>query len=285
MRYGTVATSSGPVLAEIEGEQMRAIGPASTAWDAVLAGPHAGERAAHGDVVEGRLLAPIMPGKIIAIGLNYQDHIDETGIAPPANPLIFAKFPNSVIGPTDDIVVDPALTARVDWEVELGVIIRDRCRAIPPDQALDHVAGYTVANDVSARDVQFADGQWTRGKSFDTFCPIGPFVVTADEFGDPQDARLWTRVNGRLVQDSTTSLMLFSVAELVSFCSRQFTLESGDLILTGTPWGCGEFRTPRESLQPGDIVECGVDGIGILMNKVASAAELAAADSPQRAVA
>lgn len=285
MRYCTVETSAGPILARVEGDHMRAIGPVSDAWPAVLAGENFDEPGTRGDVVEGRVLAPIRPGKIIAIGLNYQDHIDETGITPPETPLIFAKFPSSVTGPTDDIVFDPALTERVDWEVELGVIIRDTCRAVPPEEALDHVFGYTVANDVSARDVQFGDGQWTRGKSFDTFCPIGPVVVTADEFGDPQDARLWTVVNGRVVQDSTTSLMLFSVADLVSFCSRQITLEGGDLILTGTPWGCGEFRTPRASLQPGDTVECGVDRIGILVNTVASTAGLAAADSPRRAVA
>jgi 5-carboxymethyl-2-hydroxymuconate isomerase len=141
-------------------------------------------------------------------------------------------------------------------------------RRVKPADALDHVFGYTVANDVSARDVQFADGQWVRGKSLDTFCPLGPVVVTPDEIGDPQKLALRTRVNGETVQDSSTAEMIFSVAELLAFCSLSFTLERGDVLLTGTPWGCGEFMNPRRSLRPGDIVETEVEGIGVLRNPV-----------------
>ena len=141
-------------------------------------------------------------------------------------------------------------------------------RASPPEKRSSHVLGYTVANDVSARDVQFADGQWVRAKSFDTFCPIGPAVVSSDEIPDPQALRLTTTVNGETVQDSSTAEMVFGVAELLAFCSRSFPLMPGDLLLTGTPWGCGEFMDPPRSLRDGDVVECAVEGIGSLRNTV-----------------
>ena len=221
-----------------------------------------------GPVVDAELLAPLSPGKIVAIGLNYQDHIVESGLQAPAQPLVFAKFTSSVIGPRDAIVIDRAITRRVDWEVELAVVIGRRMRSVAASAALDHVAAYTVANDVSARDVQFGDGQWVRGKSLDTFCPVGPCLVTAEEFGDPQSKRLWTLVNGERVQDSDTSKMVFGVAELLAFCCASFTLEPGDLLLTGTPWGCGEFMSPPRSLADGDVVETGVEGIGSLVNTV-----------------
>jgi 5-carboxymethyl-2-hydroxymuconate isomerase len=208
------------------------------------------------------------PGKIVAIGLNYMDHIREAGMDVPTSPLVFAKFPSSVIGHGDPIIVDRALTQRVDWEVELAVVIGRELRDVAVADALDHIAGYTVANDVSARDVQFADGQWVRGKSFDTFCPLGPRVVEPTAIGDPQDLRLRTRVNGELVQDSSTSEMVFGVAELLAFCSQSFTLNAGDVVLTGTPWGCGEFMDPPRSLQDGDVVEVEIDGIGTLSNPV-----------------
>ena len=212
--------------------------------------------------------APLRPGKIVAIGLNYLDHVRETGMETPERPLVFAKFPSSVIGSGEDIVVDRRVTARVDWEVELGVVVGRTMRDVTTEEALDHVFGYTVANDVSARDLQFADGQWVRGKSFDTFCPIGPAVVTRDEIPDPQALRLTTRVNSETVQDSSTAQMIFGVAELLAFCSRAMTLETGDLILTGTPWGCGEFMQPRRSLGDGDVVECEIESLGVLRNTV-----------------
>lgn len=221
-----------------------------------------------GAVSDLRRLAPWWPGKIVAIGLNYADHIRETGMARPERPLIFAKFPSSVAGPVDDIVLDAELTRRVDWEVELGVVIGRRMRNVPESDVFDHVLGYTVGNDVSARDVQLSEGQWVRGKSFDTFCPIGPVVVTSDEIADPQALGLRTRVNGEVVQESKTAEMIFGVAELLAYCSRSFTLERGDLLLTGTPWGCGEWSDPQRSLAIGDVVECEVDGIGVLRNRV-----------------
>ena len=205
------------------------------------------------------------PGKIVAIGLNYMDHARESGMEPPAQPLIFAKFPTSVIGPDEEIRIPRGLTERVDWECELAAVIGTTARDVAPVDALAHVRGYTIGNDVSARDLQFADVQWVRGKSLDTFCPLGPEIVELD---DPQNLALKTRVNGEVMQDSNTSEMIFGVAELVSFCSRSFTLEPGDVILTGTPWGVGEFMEPKRSLKHGDVVECEIEGIGVLRNPV-----------------
>ena len=205
------------------------------------------------------------PGKIVAIGLNYMDHVRESGAEPPKQPLVFCKFTTSLIGDGDEIKIPRSLTERVDWEVELAAIIGKTARNVSVEDALSYVGGYTVANDVSARDLQFADVQWVRAKSLDTFCPIGPKVVQID---DPQNLKLITRVNGEVVQDSNTSEMIFGVAELVSFCSHSFTLEEGDMILTGTPWGCGEFMDPKRSLKGGDVVECEIEGIGVLRNPV-----------------
>ncbi|WP_272473015.1 fumarylacetoacetate hydrolase family protein [Baekduia alba] len=220
------------------------------------------------DPVEVDVLAPVTGGKVVAIGLNYLDHVRESGMEPPAAPLVFAKFPSSIVGPGTAIRIDRAITQRVDWEVELAVVIGRTATRVSVEQALDHVFGYTVANDVSARDVQFGDGQWVRGKSLDTFCPVGPAVVTPDELGDPQRLALRTRVNGHTMQDSNTSEMVFGVAELIARCSHSFTLEPGDLLLTGTPWGCGEFMDPPQHLRDGDVVEVEVEGIGCLTNPV-----------------
>jgi 2-keto-4-pentenoate hydratase/2-oxohepta-3-ene-1,7-dioic acid hydratase in catechol pathway len=205
------------------------------------------------------------PGKIVAIGLNYMDHVRESGAAPPKKPLVFAKFPTAVIGPDEPIKIPRAVTQRVDWEVELAVVIGETARNLPVDQALGVVQGYTIGNDVSARDLQFADGQWVRAKSLDTFCPLLDEIVQID---DPQNLKLATRVNGETMQDSNTSEMIFGVAELISFCSQSFTLDAGDVILTGTPWGCGEFMDPKRSLNDGDVVECEIEGIGVLRNPV-----------------
>jgi 5-carboxymethyl-2-hydroxymuconate isomerase len=235
----------------------------------LIAGGASGEP---GPAVTGaKQLAPAVPGKVVAIGLNYLDHIRESGQDRPERPLVFAKFPSSVIGGDAPIRLPLDVTQRVDWEVELAAVIGKRARNVAPEDALDHVFGYTVANDVSARDLQFGDGQWVRGKSLDTFCPLGPVLVTSDELPDPQALRLLCRVNGEVVQDATTDLMVFGVAELISFCSHSFTLEPGDVLLTGTPWGCGEFMDPKRSLAPGDVVECEIEGIGVLRNPVVEA--------------
>jgi 2-keto-4-pentenoate hydratase/2-oxohepta-3-ene-1,7-dioic acid hydratase in catechol pathway len=215
------------------------------------------------------LLAPLpVPGKIIGIGLNYMDHCREQNVKVPERPLVFAKFASAVCGPYDAIAWDPALTNQVDYEGELGVVIGRTARRVPQEIALDYVFGYTVANDVSARDLQFSDRQWVRSKSLDTFCPFGPTIVTADEIPNPQKLALRTKVNGKVLQDSNTSEMIFGVQELIAYLSHSFTLEPGDLILTGTPAGVGVFRNPKIFLQNRDLVEVEIEGIGKIENRV-----------------
>ncbi|MFL5690116.1 MAG: fumarylacetoacetate hydrolase family protein [Chloroflexota bacterium] len=216
---------------------------------------------------EAVLLAPVpRPGKIVAIGRNYKDHAAESGAEPPAAPLIFAKWPSSVIGPGEEIRWDPALSSQVDYEAELGVVIGRTARWVSPADALSYVLGYTCIDDVSARDLQFGDGQWVRGKSLDTFCPMGPVIVTTDEIPDPQVLGISCRVNGRTLQRATTADMYFDVATIVSHCSQAFTLEPGDVIATGTPAGVGAFRDPPILLGDGDEVIVEIEGIGELVN-------------------
>ena len=222
-----------------------------------------------GSLNQLHLLAPLpRPGKIIGIGLNYMDHCREQNVKIPERPLVFAKFGNAVTGPYESIEWDSALTSQVDYEGELGVVIGKTARWVAEETALDYVFGYTVADDVSARDLQFSDRQWVRSKSLDTFCPFGPSIVTAGEIPNPQRLALRTNVNGKVLQDSNTSEMIFGVRALVAFLSRSFTLEPGDLILTGTPNGVGVFRNPKIFLQDGDLVEVEIEGIGKIANPV-----------------
>ena len=215
-----------------------------------------------------RLLPPVpRPGKIIAVGLNYRDHAMESGAAkPPSVPILFAKFTNSISGPEDPIVIpgDP----HVDWEAELAVVIGRKGKAIKAAQADDYIAGYMPLNDVSARDWQFGDKQWVRGKSPDTFCPTGPHLTTRDEIPDVHALAICSRVNGAVMQNSNTSKMIFRVPELVEFISAAITLEPGDIIATGTPEGVGAFRKPPIYLKPGDVVEIEIDRLGVLRNPV-----------------
>jgi 2-keto-4-pentenoate hydratase/2-oxohepta-3-ene-1,7-dioic acid hydratase in catechol pathway len=207
------------------------------------------------------------PGKIVCVGLNYRDHAAEYGAALPAEPLLFGKFANTLRGPGDPIVLPPEST-HVDAEAELAVVIGSTARRLSPDDALDAVAAYTCANDVTARDFQAKDGQWLRAKGFDSFCPIGPELVPADELGEAGDLRIAQRLNGETLQDSRTSSLIFSVRRIVSHASQVFTLEPGDLLLTGTPAGVGVHREPPISLQPGDTVEIEIESIGVLANPV-----------------
>ena len=214
----------------------------------------------------------VRPSKIVAIGANYRDHIREMGLDVPERPLVFAKFPNSLSGPFDDIVISPDLTEMGDYEAELAVVIGRKTRRADRREALSAIAGYCVANDVSARDWQFADKQYDRSKGFDTFLPIGPWITTADEVDDPQKLEIRSYVNDELRQDASTSEMIFSVAEIVSFLSTGITLEPGDVILTGTPFGTGFALNPRRSLATGDIVRCEIIGLGAIENRVDSVA-------------
>ena len=206
------------------------------------------------------------PGKIVCVGLNYKDHAEEQGAELPAAPLLFAKFTTALIGPGDSIVI-PSIVTKCDYEAELGVVIGTSVRNVSKENALEAVAGYVVANDVSARDLQFADGQWTRGKSPDTFCPVGPLVPAA-EIADPHALGIRAILNGETVQDSTTANLIFGIDEVVSYVSRTSTLEQGDLILTGTPAGVGVFRNPPRLLQPGDEITIEIDGVGSITNPV-----------------
>lgn len=218
-------------------------------------------------ISEVTLHAPLRPGKIIAIGRNYAEHAKETGNEPPPRPLIFAKFPSSVIGTGTPITWSDSITKEVDWEVELAVIIGKKARNVSEEDALNHVFGYTVGNDVSARDLQLrTDGQWTRGKSLDTFCPLGPMIVTRDEIEDPQNLNLKTTVNDEVMQDGNTKDMIFNIRHLIHYCSQMFTLEPADIIMTGTPPGVGEGRDPKVYLKDGDVVTCSVEGIGEISN-------------------
>ncbi len=215
-----------------------------------------------------KLLSPVpKPYKLIAVGLNYTDHAHEAGVEVPPTPIYFAKTPNAATGPYDPIVI-PKITEQVDYEAELAVVIGKRGKHIPESAALEYVAGYMAFNDVSARDMQFGDRQWFRGKSCDTFAPMGPYLVTRDEVPEPQSLKIELRLNGRVMQSSNTSQMVFSVARLISFLSKSMTLEPGDVIATGTPAGVGYVRKPPVFLRAGDIVEVDIEGVGTLRNPV-----------------
>jgi 2-keto-4-pentenoate hydratase/2-oxohepta-3-ene-1,7-dioic acid hydratase in catechol pathway len=285
MRLISCRTDSGEVLGVVAGErwlpadELVAGGPSTMTelLDGVPRSLAALSAAAAAAVDDGRiardgrplddtvLLSPVSrPGKIVAIGRNYREHAAEEGVDPPPAPLVFAKWPSSVVGHRAEVRWDPDLTQQVDYEAELAVVIGRRARQVSAADALDHVLGYTCLNDVSARDIQFGDGQWVRGKSLDTFCPMGPVLVTRDEIPDPQALAISCSVNGELLQDGNTSQMYFGVAEIISYCSQSFSLEPGDVISTGTPSGVGVFRKPPRFLAAGDVMVVEIEGIGRL---------------------
>ena len=214
-----------------------------------------------------RLLAPVpRPGKVICIGLNYRDHAKEQNVEPPKTPIVFSKFTTSITAPETPIRL--GTSQKVDWEAELAVVIGRRAKGVKRDRAYDYVLGYSCFNDVSARDFQFADGQWQRGKSCDTHGPFGPFIATPDEVKDPHALRIRLRVNGETMQDSSTAQMIFGVPELVEWISENITLEPGDVIATGTPPGVGFAREPSVYLKAGDTAEVEIEGLGVLRNPV-----------------
>ncbi|MCJ7660471.1 MAG: fumarylacetoacetate hydrolase family protein [Anaerolineales bacterium] len=208
------------------------------------------------------------PGKIVCVGLNYADHCQEHNWEIPTSPVLFAKFPTTIIGCDDPIRWPPDSSQQVDYEAELAVVLSRVARHVPAEQAYDYVGGYMIANDVSARDVQFADKQWVRGKSFDTFCPSGPYLVTHDEIGDPHQLSIKCWVNGELRQESNTDQLVFRIPELIAFISKTCTLLPGDILCTGTPGGVGVFRDPPVFLEAGDVVEIEIDMLGHLRNPV-----------------
>ena len=223
---------------------------------------------------EIKLEAPVpRPGKYLGIGLNYSDHIQETGRDKPEFPIFFNKQTTCVIGP-GEAIHRPRVSKKLDYECELAVVIGERCRHVPKDRAHDVIAGYTIANDVSVRDWQFRSPTWTLGKSFDTHGPLGPWIVTADEIGDPQNLNLKTWIGGDLRQSSNTSHMIFSCYEMIEYLSTVMTLEPGDVIATGTPAGVGVKMEPRGYMKPGQTVKIEIGNIGILSNPVIEEPEL-----------
>lgn len=259
MRIVRYLKNNQPCYGLIEGEAIYTI------EGSILGEFRQGEKVA--PLTEVSLLAPCRPTKILAVGLNYRTHAAEAGYDVPPEPLVFFKPPSAVIGPLQPIVY-PTLSQRVDYEGELAVVIGRRARNVTPAKATDFILGYTCGNDVTARDLQRRDDQWTRAKGFDTFCPLGPCIVTDTSTGlsaslDPAHLNIQTRVNGEVRQSATTADMVFGVAELISYVSQVMTLEPGDVILTGTPSGVGP-------LQPGDVVEVEIEGIGTLRNPVVS---------------
>jgi 2-keto-4-pentenoate hydratase/2-oxohepta-3-ene-1,7-dioic acid hydratase in catechol pathway len=217
-------------------------------------------------------LPAVHPSKILAIGRNYVDHAIEGGAAPPEAPLLFNKLANSLSAHNAPIVL-PAISQKVDYEAELAVVIGRRAKRVSEADALEYVFGYSLIDDVSARDLQFGDGQWTRGKGLDTFAPLGPFITTRDEIADVQALKIEGRLNGEVMQSSNTGKMIFQVAYLVSYLSQGLTLEPGDVIATGTPEGVGVFRDPPVLLKAGDVFEVEIEGLGTLRNPVVAAKE------------
>jgi len=222
-------------------------------------------------LVEGtvRLGVPMAGvGKIVAVGLNYRDHAVESGMDLPEEPILFAKAINSLSGPSDDVML-PEGSAKTDWEVELGIVIGRNCRNVDQNEAAACIAGYAVVNDVSERAFQIeGTGQWFKGKSADTFCPVGPWLVTTDEVTDPQNLHIWLEVNGERQQDGSTQTMEFGVLHLVSYISRHMSLQPGDVIATGTPPGVGMGQTPQRYLKAGDEIRLGIEGLGEQRQKV-----------------
>ncbi len=221
-----------------------------------------------GHAMHVRLKSPICrPSKIICLGKNYAEHAREGGFDNPDKPLLFCKAPSALSGPFDPIVL-PQSSGQVDWEVELAVIIGKACKRISRTNAMDYIAGFTIMNDVSAREAQFGDTQWFRGKSFDTFAPLGPVLVTPDEIGNFNNLQLTTRVDGVLMQDGNTRDLIYDIPFLIEYISKDMTLIPGDIISTGTPSGVGIFRNPPVVLKPGNVVECRIDAIGSIINRV-----------------
>lgn len=263
MRWVRVLQAEKPLFGVVQGET---IGLTRLTWPEILEGA-APEIMAELPLEGAPLLAPLeRPGKIVAIGQNYWDHVREQNKPAPEYPIIFTKFTTSLNHPGGIVCWSPALTTQVDFEAELAVVVGRAARRVTEADALDYVFGYTAANDITARDLQYGDKQWVRGKSLDTFCPLGPAVVTTDEIPDPQRVAIRTTLNGQVMQDSHTGEMIFSVAHLLAFASQAFTLEPGDVLLTGTPDGVGHFRNPPVYLGNGDRIVVELAGIGRLEN-------------------
>ncbi len=290
MRLVTFGSGEGPRVGVVSGDGVvdlaRAAQGKQAEWfasmESLLAAGEAALRLARelGESERQRLLLSALrlgppvprPTKIIALGFNYHEHAEEFSTKAPEAPLIFAKYPNTICGPFDPIVLPAGdEEPQVDYEAELAVVIGRRCKRVTATRAMEVIAGYMALNDVSERRWQFGDKQWTRGKSPDTFCPIGPWLVTPDEVPDPHALGIRSRVNGELRQNSSTSLLVHRIPKLIEYCSASMTLEPGDIIATGTPRGVGMHFKPPAFLKPGDVVEIEIDGVGAIRNPVQTA--------------
>ncbi|MSO43847.1 MAG: FAA hydrolase family protein [Thermoleophilia bacterium] len=265
MRLCSFRGLDGPVPGLVDGEWVTPLAVGSTVD--VIRGRAPEPRGAAVRLADVVLEAPVIPGAAIGIGLNYRAHAIETGMEPPSEPVLFAKLRGAVTRPSGPVTV-PRWTTQLDYEGELGVVIGRTARDVTVRSALDHVFGYLVVNDVSARDRQRTEPQWIRAKSGATFMPMGPWITSADEVGDPQDLRIRTWVNGDLRQDTSTAEMIFPVADLVAYVSTVFPLEPGDIITTGTPAGVGVGMVPTRFLAPGDVVRIEIDRVGIIEHAV-----------------
>jgi 2-keto-4-pentenoate hydratase/2-oxohepta-3-ene-1,7-dioic acid hydratase in catechol pathway len=267
MKIAQIKYNGNVRLATVEGESISVIEFEGGMRNWIIQGGDSSQIEKTLPMHEVEFAPPVMnPSKIIAVGLNYLDHAAEGKANVPETPLIFCKFPNSLLGAGQEIKWMQSVTRKVDFEAELAVIIGKQTFGISENEALSAVFGYTCGNDISARDLQFGDKQWVRGKSLDTFCPLGPWIVTADEIGDPQALNIRSILNGEIMQESNTQRMIFSVAHLVHFTSRHFTLLPGDIIMTGTPSGVGVFRDPPIFLNDRDEIRIEIEGIGVLKN-------------------
>lgn len=271
MKLVTFAYGGGlPKVGIVDGSSVREVYGFDGMTGAIAAGLPAIVAAAKGpaqDLKSVRLLAPIpRPPKVVCVGLNYRDHAIESNMPIPTIPVIFSKFPNTVIANGDDVVI-PRNSEKPDYEVELAFVMGKSGRHIPKEKAMDYVFGYTVVNDVSARDFQLATSQWLMGKTFDTFCPMGPWIVTADEVKDPHNLKLGLKIDGEPVQDSSTKELIFRIPELIAHLSSVFSFEAGDVVSTGTPPGVGMGRKPPRWLKPGENMTAWVEGVGELSNR------------------
>ena len=266
MKLVSYCVEDKPYVGVLHGEMIQRLDTDLSLRDIVASGQMPTVTDDQDQLADVTLLPPLAPGKILAIGRNYVEHARELNNDVPSQPLVFAVMPSAIIGTGDTIEWERDLTSQVDWEGELAVIIGKTARRVDAASAMDYVFGYTVANDVSARDLQSSDKQWVRAKGLDTFCPIGPCIVTADDITDPHDLTIITAVDGIEKQHGSTANMIFKIPFLIEYLSRAFTLEAGDIILTGTPSGVGKGMKPPQFLTTGSVVTVEIDGIGKIIN-------------------
>ncbi|MCR2821716.1 fumarylacetoacetate hydrolase family protein [Lederbergia panacisoli] len=270
IRLGALIDDNHYVALKMEGTMRNLISEMSSSTEVKLEVEKQFEEGKKELLEQIHLVSPLTdPEKIICIGLNYHDHAMESNMAVPEIPVLFPKYPNCIIGHEEDVII-PKEVAQCDYEVELAFVVGKTAKHVSKEEAMDYVFGYTILNDVSARDIQLSEAQWTRGKTIDTFAPTGPCIVTADEIGDPHNLDISLKLNGEVMQHSNTRELIFNIPTLLSFLSKTITLKPGDIISTGTPHGVGMGRNPQVWLKEGDVTEAAIEGIGVLRNTFVS---------------